>query len=197
MHTRISLAVFLLFGSQLLIGCSSQPRPSTVGLHEAALTGNLEAIATHIDAGSDLDARDEFGSTPLIVAATFGKAEVANALVEGGADLQVGNNDGSSPLHIASFLCYPDVVEILLENGADPNARNGSGSTPLQGVEGPFEDVKGIYDAIGGALGPLGLTLDYDQIKATRPRIAEMLRSAMQNTYVPAGASEEADTAAG
>lgn len=40
----------------------------------------------------------------------------------------------------------------------------------------PFEDMKGAYDAIGAGLKPLGIKLDYDQIKAARPKIAEMLK---------------------
>ena len=44
------------------------------------------------------------------------------------------------------------------------------------GVEGPFEQMKPIYDLLGVGLGPLGLKLDYERIKETRPRIAELLR---------------------
>ena len=43
-------------------------------------------------------------------------------------------------------------------------------------VAGPFDDFKGIYDSIGKSLKPLGLKLDYERIKKTRPEIAEMLR---------------------
>ena len=50
------------------------------------------------------------------------------------------------------------------------------GNTALQSVSAPFDDVKGIYDSFAQALGPLGLTLDYDHIRTTRPEIAEMLR---------------------
>ena len=50
-----------------------------------------------------------------------------------------------------------------------------SGEAPTT-VEAPFEDVKFVYDAVGAALRPLGLILDYDHIKTTRPKIAEMLK---------------------
>ncbi len=187
MQVRSTIIVILLLGSQVLVSCQSQPRPSMVGLHEAALTGNFEAVRQHIDAGSDLNAQDDYGSTPLIVAATFGRPDVATALIDAGADLEAGNNEGSTPLHIASFLCYPEIVMSLLEHGADPQAKNGNGRTPLQGVAGPFEEVKGIYDAIGGALSPLGLRLDYDRIRTTRPVIADMLRSAEEASATTRG----------
>ncbi len=36
--------------------------------------------------------------------------------------------------------------------------------------------MRGFYDAVGAALEPYGLELDYARIEATRPVIAEMLR---------------------
>ena len=53
---------------------------------------------------------------------------------------------------------------------------NNNGSTALNSVEAPYDVVKGFYEYIGKALGPLGLELDYERIKMTRPKIAEMLR---------------------
>jgi hypothetical protein len=32
-----------------------------------------------------------------------------------------------------------------------------------------------LYDSIGKDLGPIGLELDYEQIKMTRPKIAEII----------------------
>ena len=63
-----------------------------------------------------------------------------------------------------------------MDNGADKNLKNNNELTPLEMVSSPFEDVKAIYDSIGEALKPLGLRLDYERIKITRPKIAEMLR---------------------
>ena len=157
-------------------GSDAEQRPPRVSLHVAALQGNLDAIRQHIDAGSDLNAKDAYGSSPLIVAATFGKTEVARALIDAGADMTITNNEGSTPLHIAAFLCRTEIVEALLDKGADKNARNKAGRTALETVSSPFDDVKGIYDGLAAALAPLGLKLDYERIKMMRCRIAEMLR---------------------
>lgn len=143
----------------------------------AAYNGNVEAIKQHIAAGSDLNERDPAsGSTPLISATTFDRREAVKALIEGGADLDLQNREGSTALHTAAFLCRTEIVEMLLEAGANKEAMNKVGSTALNGVEGPFEQMKPIYDLLVVVLGPLGLKLDYERIKATRPKIAEMLR---------------------
>jgi hypothetical protein len=151
-------------------------RPPHVSLQIAALQGNVEAVSQHINADSNLDVKDEYGSTPLIIATTFGKTEVARALIDGGADIEITNNEGATPLHIAAFFCRTEIVQALLDNGADINALNKSGTTALETVSRPFEDVKGIYDHLGKAFKPLGLRLNYERIKRTRPRIAEMLQ---------------------
>ena len=167
------------------IGCSRNeksatqvpPEPPSVSLHEAAVVGNTKAIRQHIAAGSNLNQKDSYGSSPLIAAITFGVVDSAQALIDGGADLNLTNNEGSTPLHIAAFLCHADIVRALLEAGADRELVNQAGHTALETVEGPFADAKPIYDGLGAGLAPLGLKLDYKHIEATRPEIAEMLRS--------------------
>ena len=148
----------------------------SLDIHTAAYLGDLNGVRQHIKAGTDLDQKDQYGSTPLIIATTFGKTDVARALIEAGADLSVANNEGSTPLHIAAFFCKPEIVEILLANGADKAVRNNYGSTAWETVSGPFDQVRSIYDAIGSSLEPLGMKLDYTYLEATRPKIAEMLQ---------------------
>jgi ankyrin repeat protein len=88
---RLAVAVALL-----AVGCSDAMPP----LHEAALTGNTEAIKTAIAAGRTLDAKWNeptrglegnyarlVGLTPLMMAARSGQLEAARLLVDGGADL--------------------------------------------------------------------------------------------------------------
>ncbi len=155
---------------------TNQSQP-VVGLHMAVIQGNLEAIRQHIQVGSDLDQSEPSGgSSPLITAAVFGKTEAALVLIEAGADVNFKNYEGSTPLHTAAFFCRMEIVETLITNGADATIKNNAGSTALGSVTVPFEAVEGIYDFFGSTLGPLGLELDYEQIKKTRPKIAEMLR---------------------
>ena len=148
----------------------------SMDIFTAALFGNLDAINDHIKAGADLNMKDEYGSTPLIIAITFGKTDVATALINAGCDLDMQSNDGSTPLHTAAFLCRTEIVKALLEKGADKTIKNNYGSTPYESVVVPFDNVRPVYEQIARDLGPLGLKLNYDRIKETRPVIAEMLK---------------------
>ncbi len=148
-----------------------------VGLHMAVIQGNLEAIRQHIEVGSDLDKKEPSGgSSPLITAAVFGKTEAALVLIEAGADVNLKNNEGSTPLHTAAFFCRKEIVKALLANGADVSIRNHAGSTALESVIAPFEVVKRYYDYFEKTLGPLGLELDFEQIKMTRPEIVRIIQ---------------------
>jgi len=172
------LASVALAGACLIArpAAGMQQEAPSVGLHMAVLTGNLDAVRGHVAAGSDLNARDAFGSTPLMVAATFGRAEAARTLIEGGADLDLTSAEGGTALHTAAFLGRTEIVEALVEAGANKYLRDNAGNTPQASVAAPFDDVRGIYDLLAQGLAPVGLRLDYEQIKAARPRIAEMLR---------------------
>ena len=66
----------------LVVGCG----PS-VDIHEAARTGNIEAVKQHLADGADVNVKDKSGSTPLRLAAEFGHKEVAELLITKGADL--------------------------------------------------------------------------------------------------------------
>jgi hypothetical protein len=154
----------------------TSPQPPEMDIYAAALFGDLKAIHQHIKAGPDLNKKDAYGSTPLIIAATFGKTEVAKALIVAGADVNITNNEGGTALHAAAFLCRTEIVKILLDNGVDKSIKNNYGSTALESIIVPFDQVISIYDQFSKDLGPLGLKLDYEQIKNTRPVIAEMLQ---------------------
>lgn len=144
-------------------------------IHAAAFMGDVNVLQQHIKAGTDLNKKDQYGSTPLHTAITFGKTEAAKLLILNGANLNIKNNDGSTPLHVAAFLCRTKVVKVLLLNGADKTMRNNYGSTALESASGPFEQVKPIYEQLNKDLGALGLKLDYKRLEKTRPEIALLL----------------------
>jgi ankyrin repeat protein len=182
-HKPAAILSFIMF---LLVACTSagndsqdrnsQTTPET-DIHTAVLTGNLEAVQQHIEAGTDINQKDQMtGSTPLITAATFGKTHIAQTLIDAGADLSVTNNDGSTALHAAAFFCRVEIVQLLLDGNADKTIRNNFGATARESVVGPFDQIKPVYNMMQEQLSPFGMNLDMAEIEKTRPVIAMMLQ---------------------
>ncbi len=148
-----------------------------VDIHNAVISGDLQAVKQHIAAGSDLSEKDPFGgSTPLITASTFGKVEIAKALIDAGVDLSLKNNDGTTALHAAAFFCEVEIVQMLIDAKADRTLKNNYNATPREIVMGPFAEIKPVYEMMQQQLGPLGLQLDLAEIEKTRPVIVMMLQ---------------------
>ncbi len=148
-----------------------------VDLHTAVLKNDIKSVKEHIAAKSDLNIKEAMGgSTPLISAALFGKTEIAKLLINAGANLNIQNNDGSTALITASFFCRPEIVKMLLSKKANKTIKNNYKQTAYETLLTPFNQVKPVYEALGNALSPLGLKLDYDYIEKTRPVIAKMLK---------------------
>ena len=153
-----------------------EPTRKSTPLITAAALGRSDAAEILIEGGADINYQNADGSTALHTAIAFGKTDVAKILIDAGIDLDIKNKNGSTALHTAAFFCNVGVVEALLEKGADKTLLNNNYKTALDIVEPPFEDAKVAYDAVGERLKPLGIVLDYDHIKMTRPKIAEMLK---------------------
>ncbi len=186
-------AVVLMISLLTIVSCGNQEESSAqenstssvpqnnveapkMDIFAATFMGDIKAVRQHINAGTNLNAKDEYGSSPLIIAATFNKTEIAKALIDAGADLQITNNEGGTVLHIAAFFCRTEIVEALLTKGTDKTKKNNYGATAEQTVSGSFTDAKPIYDQISKDLGPFGFKLNYEQLETTRPKIAEMLK---------------------
>ncbi|WP_370086374.1 ankyrin repeat domain-containing protein [Ekhidna sp.] len=182
--TGHSVLIILMVTSLTTISCESKGQNSEgteapkVNIHEAAFFGNVNAIKAHIANKSDLNVKDAYGSSPLTIAALFGKTDIARLLINAGAELNIRSADGSTPLHTASFFGREEIVKMLLAKGADTSLTNNYGNTALESVSTDFEEVKEVYDQMSRDLGPLGLKLDYEQLKKVRPQIAQLIRNA-------------------
>lgn len=146
-------------------------------LHAAVFMGNAKALQEHIDYGSDLNARDAYGSTPLNIACTFGKTALAQQLIDAGADVNALNADGGTSLHTAAFFCRTKLVKALLTAGVDQTIKNQYGATALESVSSPWEIVEPIYIQMRKDLGGLGLRLDFEELKSLRPVVTDILKT--------------------
>ncbi|NXJ85387.1 ASB3 protein, partial [Trogon melanurus] len=90
-------------------------------LHQASFQGCTEIMEVLLEKGASKECQDDFGITPLFVAAQYGKLESLRLLVSHGADINCQAKDRATPLLIAAQEGHTECVELLLSNGADPN----------------------------------------------------------------------------
>jgi ankyrin repeat protein len=133
----------------LLVGCgeSQPPEPPTakatdISIHKAARDGNIEAVKQHLAAGTDVNAKGNYGLTPLYWAAQSGYKEVAELLIAKGADVNAKSSEGTTPLHRATYYSdHKEIAELLISKGADVNAKDDGGKTPLDWAYGEAADL--------------------------------------------------------
>ena len=82
-------------------------------IHEAAGRGNIETVKQHLAAGTDVNAKDAEGFTPLHYAAT---KEVAELLIAKGA-LVNAKGDGETPLDWAIEFKHTETADLLRKHG--------------------------------------------------------------------------------
>ena len=107
---------------------------------------------------NEIDSRNKYGETPLMVAAERGQTDEVRRLVQAGADATLKDNDGSPALDKARHAGRHEIIEIL----GGPKVPQGSGQGPQQA--GPVQRV--VYHpryktarAYGAALQILGKTV--------------------------------------
>jgi hypothetical protein len=118
-------------------------------LLHVATTGKapLGVVSALVDAGSDVNAQDNEGNTPLHFSVKRINREnlpkqdydgIIRLLLAKKGDVHIVNLGGISPLHTAvAFKADPSAVEMLIQAGADVNLKtlaNFDGWTPLHGA---------------------------------------------------------------
>ena len=94
----------------------------------------LDSIKGCVEAGADVNGRNEHGWTPLHHAADTDSEVIATTLLDAGADVNARDSSGNAPLHTAAGRRLgdsPAMIALLAGAGARVNARNDLGETPL------------------------------------------------------------------
>jgi len=96
----------------VLVGCG--PSVPDISIHKAAKEGNIEAVKQHLAAGTDVNAKNEWGGTPLHFA-TFGShKEVVELLIAKGADVNAKDDVGDTPVDWAD---NKETADLLRKHG--------------------------------------------------------------------------------
>jgi hypothetical protein len=118
-------------------------------------------------------ATDNFGCTPLHVAADVGCVEMAQILIEAGADVNAKDAMEETPLHFASRRGTTEMCKILLAKGADLDATNSEDLTPL------VTAAKAANESVCQSLLDQGATCQGLSDSAVPPLLASLLMCKM------------------
>lgn len=143
-----SIVRFLLERSQTNV--DTPDYGGRTALHFACGGGHLGIICELINAGSDLNSKDNTGLSPLLWAERMGRLDVVWLLIEIGASIHIANKFGETPLHWAAQDGQNDVLRILLETSPESvDYKDNFGKTALHcaSAAGNLETVRVLIDA--------------------------------------------------
>ncbi|KAJ6259969.1 Ankyrin-2 [Drechslerella dactyloides] len=75
--------------------------------------------------------QDEYGKTPLHLAAESGSEDILSELLAAGFPINSVSDDGRTPLHYAAFKGFPQIINTLNNAKANKNILDKAGNTPL------------------------------------------------------------------
>lgn len=133
-----TIGVIAIVAAALSGSCVVRLTPADRALLTAARRGDVGAIGRALAAGAAVNARDEYGQTPLMRAASFGHADAVTVLVTAGADATLYDASQATVIHLAALAGEAGVLRALRDAGVDLTG---------QGEGGPNRRT-----ALGGAL---------------------------------------------
>jgi len=86
-------------------------------IHIAAAVGHIEAVKHHLTAGTDVNANDDDGWTPLQYAAGGSHKEIAELLIAADADVNAKDPYGETPLEMAILNEQLEIADLLRKHG--------------------------------------------------------------------------------
>lgn len=122
----------------LILFICLMPLPATAAsltreqvLLTATEKGDYSGVDYILSRGANVNAKDSYGWTPLMNAASAGRIDIAKLLLANGANLELRDNGGTTALGLAAAKGREEMVTLLLEKGANINAKDGKGLDAL------------------------------------------------------------------
>jgi ankyrin repeat protein len=100
-------------------------------LREAAQQGSAAQVRKALEHGADVEARDNTGATPLLIATHHNHVDAAKVLIDAGADVNAKDRIHDSPYLYAGARGYNAILRMTLAHGADLTSTNRYGGTAL------------------------------------------------------------------
>ena len=137
-------------------------RPLSPAFRMAVLAGALESVRMHLRAGTDLEATDNQGRSPLILAVSRGHLDVCKLLLEAGADPTREDNEGNDALAVARSRGEIAVAELVQRAGISP-AKFRDDNNEINRNRADEGQLN------GRSLGRIGITVEKTEQIAARP----------------------------
>jgi len=101
------------------------------------MSGTPEGVKRAIEAGAEVNAKNDNGQTPLMLAIALNQnPEIIKMLLSAGANVNAKDKNGKTPLvYAATFNQNPEIIKLLLEAGADPLIADNKGRRAIDYTE--------------------------------------------------------------
>jgi hypothetical protein len=97
-----------------------------------ARAGDTAKVKHMIDSGADINARDQYGDTPLHWAIKNNHPDIVIFLVNKGANINEKGALGDTPLHVSIYKKLAEIAALLRQRGANETFVNRYGLTPSE-----------------------------------------------------------------
>ena len=120
-RATVLICAFLILNTSPVLGAAAEEQLEE--FFAATRAGEVDRVASLLEAGVPVDVTDKYGATALIMASSAGQAAVVELLLAKGADPNHTETFyGADPLGMAVFQGHPDVAVLLVKGGADDRA---------------------------------------------------------------------------